>query len=314
MIALVVRADFFTIVRTLTSAGWGLFWLIPFRAVFFGLYALGWHELLRPGDPGRRAGLGYLFWVTTVREAVDRLLPVASVGGSVIGVRLVRARGLPTATVGATVIVEIVLTLIVSYVFTAGGLLLLLGMRDAGQTYRQLAFAFLLSVPAPFIVFFLLRYGAVFQRLYKFLRPLVGTRLSVDAIGALDDQVRAILRRSRTLSVTGALQLAALMSGSSEIWFVLRLFGHPVTGGQALAMESMALAVRHVAFVVPAGLGVQEAGLIVVGQLVGIDAGLALSVSMAKRMRELLWGVASLASWQWWEARRLRDLSGLHAN
>jgi hypothetical protein len=27
---------------------------------------------------------------------------------------------------------------------------------------------------------------------------------------------------------------------------------------------------------------------------------------MAKRMREVLWGVVSLASWQWVEGRRLR--------
>ena len=44
--------------------------------------------------PQRRAGLGYLFWVTTVREGIDRLLPVASVGGGIAGVRLVGWRGI----------------------------------------------------------------------------------------------------------------------------------------------------------------------------------------------------------------------------
>ena len=37
---------------------------------------------------------------------------------------------------------------------------------------------------------------------------------------------------------------------------------------------------------------------------------LALSVSMAKRMREVLCGLPSLLSWQWMEGRRLRAVAG----
>src|SRR5260370_30103380 len=112
--------------HTLNTGGWRLLWLVPYRTLFFVLYAAGWLILLRPYDPQRRAGLGYLFWVTTVREAIDRLLPVASVGGGIAGVRLVRWRGLPAGAVSASVIVEILLTLIVSYLFTVLGLLLLI--------------------------------------------------------------------------------------------------------------------------------------------------------------------------------------------
>jgi len=68
----------------------------------------------------------------------------------------------------------------------------------------------------------------------------------------------------------------------------------------------MTQAVRHIAFVVPAGLGVQEAGLIIFGHIVGIDSELALAVAMVKRMREVIWGVPFLLSWQWIEGRRLR--------
>jgi uncharacterized membrane protein YbhN (UPF0104 family) len=67
--------------------------------------------------------------------------------------------------------------------------------------------------------------------------------------------------------------------------------------------------VRLLAFMVPAGLGVQEAGLVLFGQALGISSELALSVSMAKRMREVLCGLPSLLSWQWMEARRLRRLA-----
>ena len=89
---------------------------------------------------------------------------------------------------------------------------------------------------------------------------------------------------------------------------MLRLFGHPVSATDALILESLTQALRHVAFVIPAGLGVQEAGLVVFGNALGINNELALAVSMAKRMREVLCGVPSLLSWQWFEARRMRSL------
>src|SRR5262249_57980181 len=117
--------------------------------------------------------------------------------------------------------------------------------------------------------------------------------------------IRALLGHRRVLLVTGLLHFVGLLSGAFEIWFALRLFGHSVDWKAAIALESMTQAVRHVAFVIPAGLGVQEAGLILFGRTLGIDAELALAVSMAKRLREVLLGVASLLSWHWMEGRQI---------
>ena len=305
LVAIVVRADFSAMLHTLNSGGWRLLWLIPYRALFFFLYAAGWLILLRPYDPAHRAGLGYVFWVTTVRDAVDRLLPVASVGGGVVGIRLLRWRGLAAAPSGATVIVEMVMTLVVVYLFTAVGLLLLEELSAAGQEYHRLLLAFLLSLPVPVMTVLLLRYGSAFARLQKFLSPLVGESTMSEQAASLDHELRACLRRGWRLLTACALQFAALVSGAFEIWFALRLFEHPVGWGTALVLESMTQAVRHLAFVVPAGIGVQEAGLVLFGQALGISGELALAVSMAKRLREVLCGLPALISWQWVEGRRL---------
>jgi hypothetical protein len=68
-------------------------------------------------------------------------------------------------------------------------------------------------------------------------------------------------------------------------------------------LQTLIQAIRHVAFVVPAGVGVQEAGLIVFGHIVGISSEMALAVGMVKRIRELAWGI--VVGWQWM-GRRLR--------
>jgi putative membrane protein len=306
---LLIRTDCAAMIQTLRSGGWMLLWLIPYRALYYLLYALCWLVLLRPYDPGHRAGLGYLFWATSVRDAIDRLLPVASVGGGVIGIRLLRWRGLATGAATASVIVEIALTVLALCAFVGLGLILLTEINAAGEEYHRLLLAFLLVLPVPVLLLLLLRYGAVFGRLQKLLHKFADKGWLPETAASVDTELRAYFGRPWALTTAGLLQLVALISGSFEVWFVLRIFGHPVSVGAALVLESMSQAVRHLAFVVPAGIGVQEAGLVLFGQALGISSELALAVSMAKRIREVLCGLPSLMSWQWMEGRRLRGLA-----
>jgi putative membrane protein len=315
LLALLLHANLPDMAHAIGSGGWPLLWLAPYRALFYLLYAIGWIALLRPYDPERRAGLGFAFWVTTVRDGIDRLLPVASVGGGVAAVRLMGWRGLGAAAVSVTVILEVLLTVIVSYLFTALGLAMLLDFGAGGPLYDRLLYVFLLSLPIPAVLFWLLRHGSLFSRLRRLMIPLVGEPAFSRGAAALDHMLRTSLQHGRRLAFTGALQLAALASGAFEVWFALRLFGHPISVTAALILESMTQAARHIAFVVPGGIGVQEAGLVLIGQLLGVSSELALAVSMAKRLREVIWGIPALISWQWLEGRRLQKLlrSSAHA-
>ncbi len=309
LIGLFVHADLGAMLRTWEVAGWRLLWLVPYRAGYFLLYAIGWRALLRESDPESRASFGYVYWVTTVRDAIDRLLPVASVGGGVAAVRLMRWRTLPTTPVVASVIVEILLTLFVVYIFTAIGLVLLLHGHTVGVPLDEIALAFIASLLFPIVLIVVLRRGAIFQRLHGLLRPIVGKRLLAEGAESLDAELQAALRRTRTLAVAGSTQLLAFISASFEVWFALRLFGHPVGAETAVILESLTQAVRYVAFIVPAGVGIQEVAFVAFGHLLGVSTDMALSVSMAKRLREILCGTPSLASWQWIEGRRVRAIA-----
>ncbi|MBV9913201.1 MAG: flippase-like domain-containing protein, partial [Sinobacteraceae bacterium] len=130
-------------------------------------------------------------------------------------------------------------------------------------------------------------------------------RLSSGA-ASLDTELRACLGRLRPLAGAGVLEFLALLSGSLENWYVLRLLGHPIDLRAAIAMEGLSVAARQLAFVIPGGLGVQEGSLMLLGHSYGINAELALALSLAKRMREVLCALPALLSWQWLEMRRLR--------
>src|SRR5262249_5998720 len=149
LVFLSIHADLGAMAHTLRLAGWRVLILIPYRALFYLLFALGWLVLLRPRDPKHRAGLAYLIWVSAVREGGDRLLPLASVGGSFIGVRLLHWRGLSVAVVAATIVCEVLLTMFAMYFFAGLGLYLLLAMHvSVGSQYRMV-FWFALAATVP---------------------------------------------------------------------------------------------------------------------------------------------------------------------
>jgi uncharacterized membrane protein YbhN (UPF0104 family) len=204
---------------------------------------------------------------------------------------------------------DAVWTLIVLYVFAAIGLLLL-HLSATGSDYHHRLLAFLRTLPVPVLTALILRYGSVFKRLRGLLRPIVGPRLLAEGAASLDAELRATLRSTWTMLLAGGLQLAALVCASFEVWFAMRLFGHPVSVEAAVALESLIQATRNLAFFVPGGIGVQEAGFVFFGHMLGIGPDLPLAVSIVKRLREVLCGVPSLASWQWMEARRLHGAAG----
>jgi putative membrane protein len=305
---LVVDQGFGSLLQVIGQAGWGLLWIVPFHVLPILLDAEGWRTLLVPRDPERRAGLGYLFWVATVREAANRLLPVANVGGEIIGIRLVLLRGLDGAAVTASVIIEVLLTMMNQYVFTALGLVLLIAMTHATEMTWTILVGLALSLPVPVLIGALLRYGSIFERMERIVEHLLGDRSKLAALlgsSSLDTEIRALYGHHWRLIGAMLWQLAGYVVGSFETWFVLRLLGAPVDFGTALAIEALTQAVRHFAFFVPAGLGVQEAGLVLFGQMVGFGNHIALSLSLAKRLRELLFGLPPLLWWQWTESHRL---------
>jgi len=310
--ALVVKDGYRGILSTLELAGWGLLWLVPIRAAALALDARGWWLMLRPGDPKHRAGWGFLTWVANVRDGVSNLLPVARVGGDLLGIRLVMMRGLGGAAVTASVLVEISITLINQFLFALLGLVLLVDRIRPDPLLLRLTIGVSLALPLALSLLALLRYGSVFQRLRRALKNVLGgdgklTSLLGDA-AVLDDEIRVLCGRMTRLIRCGLWQLAGMLVGAVEIWFTLKLLHHPVGLVTPLILESLTQALRQIGFAVPAGLGVQEAAFVMLGGMLGLSGDLALSLALARRLRELACGIPMILSWQWVEGRRLRTL------
>lgn len=311
LVALVAWRGWNAIAAALAGAGWALLSLAPLRLATLALDALAWRVLLARADPARRARLPFLLWVACVRDAVNRLLPVAGIGGEVVGVRLAGTRIRDSAALGASVIVEVLLTMLVLTLFCAIGLGLMTQLAANPHQVWLLAAALALGVPLPLLAWLLLRHGAPFATLLRWLAAAlerIGLRrqLAADLDGArLDRETAMLLAQPGRLARALGWQAASWLLGSAETWYALRLLGHPVGVVAAVAIEALTQATRHAGFLVPAGLGVQEAAVLLFGHLAGVGGDVALSLALVKRMRELLTGIPALLSWHWFEARRL---------
>jgi putative membrane protein len=304
---LVVRSGLPAILQHLAAAGWALLWVIPARLVTLSVDASAWKTLLHDQP---RITTPWLTWVAAVRDAVNNLLPVARVGGEMAAVRLMMARGVPGPITGASIIVEISLALMMQIAFTVLGVALLLYyLRDhAAALIVSLGLALSLPVVVGFI---LLQYRwGLFQLLERGLAALSGRNVLalVGDPGLLDRAIQDLYRRRKLILRTALWQLLTMISGAVELWFTLWLLGHPIDPAAALMLESLAQAVQSASFMVPAGIGIQEGGLVVFGAAAGLTPEVALALSFARRVRDLGVGLPTLLSWQWVEGRQLHQL------
>ena len=303
LIALIMREGS-AILVPLARAGRVLLWLVPLHALPIFLDSLGWRVLIARW---RESRMGTLFWIATVREGINRLLPAANIGGELVGIRLLAERGVDGVLAAASVTTEVVLTIVSQYVFVLIGVLCLLRLTDTVQFADDVLIGLGASLPIVVLLAVLLRYGSVFERLERLAVRLLGEQALPFLAGqsaSLDAAIRELCSDRPRLATTIAWQVTGMVAGSLETWLALRWLGHPVHFGAAIALESLTMTMRNFAFFVPAGLGVQEASLVGFGALLGINGELALALSLAKRMREILFGVPALLSWYWMEGRR----------
>ena len=287
------------------KAGWGIAAVVAYHfLVPVFLDAAAWWSLFPRSD---RLPLHKLFWMRWVGESVSTLVPSAAVGGDVVRARLAAIDGAPLSISAASVIVDVTLGVFTQAGFTLLGLLLIVDVTGQKNFVGPTLLGTLVGVLAVAGFYFVQRLG-----MFRFL-GLIIARLAnspewqslVQSGETLDRTIRALYTRRRGVVLCCAWTTVSLVGGSGEIWIALHALGLQATLVNAVILQSMVLTIRSVAFPVPGGLGVQEGGYLVVGNLLGIPGDAAFALSLIARVRELALGIPGLITWQWIEGSRL---------
>ena len=304
IIGLVAFYGWTPILAALEAVGWGV---VPVTLVRMGEAAAAavcwWLLLDRQSELLLRACL-VLRWV---RESVNVLLPVAQVGGEVVGARLLTFFGVSGSLSSASVLVDLLAQTVTQFFFTLIGVALLATVGGADTLVRWVAMGLAVMAPALIGFFVAQRYGGA-RLLDQVLRRLTDNPQWAALGGgltAMNQHMLELYRRPVRLGAVFVIHFATWFLGVFEIWFALRFMGHPVSYATALVIESLGQAVRGAAFVVPGGIGVQEGGFVALCAVFGIPAPAGIALSLAKRFPEIVLGLPGLLVWQGLESRRI---------
>jgi uncharacterized membrane protein YbhN (UPF0104 family) len=91
--------------------------------------------------------------------------------------------------------------------------------------------------------------------------------------------------------------VASWLADPVETWFLLHLLGRPVAFGDVVAIDVIVSLLRSLTFIVPGGIGVQEAGYVGLLTASGTTEGaaLALAVALLKRAKDIVWAIIGSA-------------------
>jgi putative membrane protein len=265
---------------------------------------MAWWVLFPTPD---RLPLRQLFWMRWIGEAISTLVPSAAVGGDIVRARLAAIHGASVPVAAGTVLVDITLGIFVQAGFTLLGLVLLVTATGKNSFVGPTLTGIVVALFAFTGFYFVQRLG-IFRFLARIISRLAGSsdwQSFVQGGETWDQTIRSLYARRRAVAACCVWTISSLVVGSGEIWLALWFLDLPASFVNALIFQSMVLTIRSAAFAVPAGLGVQEGGYLVVGSLLGISGDGAFALSLVWRAREIGLGIPALIFWQVIEARRL---------
>ncbi len=281
-------------------------WLTPLIAIpYFASYfvdSLGWWWVLRRGfevpakNPGPVAtpGLLQLFALRAAGEAVNAVTPTAYLGGEPLKAWLLHRRGVPLVPGLASVLVSKT-----ALMLTQGGFVFL-GLLVGLHHWRS-------SIPLPLVaaggvLLGILTFGIIigvqrrglFGILLGLSRRWSGRKALLASweadLLAVDERLREFYGgRVRDFVICCGFHFVGWVVGSWEVYVVLWLLGSPVAFPSAFAIEALSGVAKLAAVIVPGSLGVQEGGQVVIFAAFGLGAPLAVTFSLLRRARELLW-------------------------
>jgi putative membrane protein len=296
-VALLASQGLPAIAATLSVAGWGLLWVSLYHLLPLLLDALAIRVLFsRVAMSGTMRGALLTRWAG---ESANSLMPAGQIGGPVLMARHLAHRGMPLDEASAAITVSTTLQTFGQIAFAIFGVVLL-GARSAQDTEHALRTSSLIASGVLAVQvggFYWMQRRGLFGKLTRAAKRLSSRGNWAQWLiraESIDRAVQATYQRSLPVVASFMLSLVGWLVGTGEVFLILSLLGHPTTWMNSLLLESLGQAIRGAAFAIPGALGVQEGGYLLLAPIAGLSPEVALSLSLAKRAREIILGVPGL--------------------
>jgi hypothetical protein len=280
--------------RDLGVIGWGLGAILLVEGLNVGLNTWGWALAFPRGErtvSGRR-----LLAARLAGDGVNYLTPSATVGGELLRVRLLGHR-VPSSLRWASVSVAKIGQSLAQAVFILLGAALVLPRVTSASAWIGwlVGGATAAAVWASFV--WLVGRG-LWRTMGGILRGVGLGRVLSPAWAEPGRNLDAALRRLGSWRAAASLGCFVLgwAVGAAEIYLILHWIGAGVDWQTALALETGSVLVDGILFFVPAKIGTQEGGKVLLFAALGLNPARGLTVGVVRRIRELAYaGLGLLA-------------------
>ena len=303
---LIADQGFASVLDAASAAGWGVLAVAAFHVAPMLGDTFAWLTLMSSRE---RLALPAAIRIRWIGESVNNLLPAAPVSGELVRTRLAMFGGMTGPAAGATVTADLTFGALSQVVFSLLGVgaLLYLGAAFGNAIVAAISVG-LVVVGALLGIFLVLQNFGLFRYLAGKLAGVARGRAWLDLVGGaerIDAELTALYARRAGVTWSLFWRLAAWLAGAGEIWFGMYFLGHPIGLIEAVMVESVIQSIRAAAFAIPGGLGVQEAGFVLLGSFIGMGPDISLALALIRRTRELLFGIPGLVAWQIQEGHRV---------
>ncbi len=302
LILLLIASIFF--VWILNEVGWdilghylwqvGWYWpllLLPYGVVNW-LESWSWKYILV--DLPEKTTVTRLFWLRLGGEALNQLTPTACLGGEPFKASRLQADGVPLELASASVVIlkGILFLSLTLYIFT--GLALAPIFLPEAAKHMLLLSLVALGLAAVGITFVVVQRREPCGNSFRFLskRGWVPHFLK-DQEGFLEGLDTAMSQFYRQYPARAVLAFALFFCSwllhAVEVYLIFRLLGHPISWGLAVCLDALAMLFSALGFFIPASMGVQEGGNILLAMGFNLGFTLGAAFSILRRIREAFW-------------------------
>jgi uncharacterized protein (TIRG00374 family) len=281
-----------TLRHYLLQVGW--YWpllLLPYGVVNW-LESWSWRYILV--QPPAKITVRRLFWLRLGGESLNQLTPTACLGGEPFKASRLQADGVPLEVASASVVIlkGILFLSLTLYIIT--GVALAPVFLPEAATHMLLLCVAALVLAAAGVIFVVVQGREPCGNSFRFLsrRGWVPHFLR-DQEGFLGDLDTAMSQFYRQYPARAALAFSLFFLSwllhSVEVYLIFWLLGHPISWGLAVCLDALAMLFTALGFFIPAAMGIQEGGniLLALGFKLGFDLGAAFSI--LRRIREAFW-------------------------
>ncbi len=307
-VGLVVWLGAGKIVRSVAAVGWGGFAiLVGWQFAMIVVLAFAWRRLC-PGARVHTLVLGRL-----VREGGANILPFSEVGALAFGARAITLGGVPWERAVASSIADTAAEFIgeIPFILFGFAMLVMRGLNASLVLPLAIGLA-LLAAGVAALIWAEKHSGQLFQALGRRIAARWARHAAREAT-VIQHDFEHLFSQPRRIGSAAGIHLAGWIGGGVTVWVAYRFLGGHIDMLNAMAIEGLLSGALAVAFLVPGGLGVQEASYVLIGQAFGMPPHLSIGLSFLRRARDIVIGAPALGAWQVIELRRMRRGGGAEA-